>query len=127
MMDFEISEKQQCVIDALFNSNSEDVQRKTVDEIARDCHFVSIAQAASILGTLKRKGVTVKSANKWRLTGHFIEYLNKNRECENTKKRGPQNASLDLKIETLQALSKFLSDDIADVLNSIVNDLKGAV
>lgn len=75
MMDFEINEKQQCVIDALLPQKNNEIARKTLNEITQDCYFVSVTQAASILGTLKRKGVTVKTGGLWRLTGEYLRHV----------------------------------------------------
>lgn len=130
-MELEVSDKQQCVIDALLYKEKGATFKRTLEEITKACNFMSATQAASVLGSLKREGVTVKLGQKWQLTSQYLASLKEEQpqveECAPQKVTEDHVIDTTLKIQVLQKLSDIVSDDIAEVLDSIiVQDLKGA-
>lgn len=130
-MELEVSDKQQCVIDALLYKGKGATFKRTLEEITKTCNFMSATQAASVLGSLKREGVTVKLGQKWQLTSQYLASLKEEKtkveECAPQKVTEDHSIDTTLKIQVLQKLAEITSDDISEVLNSIVNEnLKGA-
>ncbi|WP_017445778.1 hypothetical protein [Gayadomonas joobiniege] len=118
----EFTDNQQQVIGLLLEGDN--TRRLTRDEITVACGFQTIACTSGVLGQLKTKGIVVKSGGLWRLTGNYLRERslkdpNSTIELSRSDPSDPR-----LQIDTLQSLSRLMSDDIAAVLDAVCKKLE---